>query len=63
MARQKAAEPIRVLDPLPVTLELMGALAVNVLGEHTDGAGLGVVRGSAWPCERVVLAAHNLALI
>lgn len=40
-----------------------GVLATSVLGEHTDEAGRCVVCGSAWPGERVVLAAHNLAVI
>lgn len=63
MTSHKATEPIPVPDPLPVVLELMGALATSVLGEHTNEAGLCVVCGSAWPCERVVLAEHNLAMI
>lgn len=50
---------IPVRDPLPVVLELMRTLAISVLGEHTDKAGLYVVCGSAWPCERVVLATHK----
>jgi hypothetical protein len=42
---------------------IKGVLATSVLGEHTDEAGRCVVGGSTWPCELVVLAAHNLALI
>ncbi|MGH4017402.1 MAG: hypothetical protein ACRDSL_26445 [Pseudonocardiaceae bacterium] len=39
MTRQNTTETIPVRDPLPVALELMGALATSVLGEHTDEAG------------------------
>jgi hypothetical protein len=38
-------------------------LATSVLGEHTGEAGRWVVGGSSWPCERVVLAVHNLVVI
>ncbi|MGH4021373.1 MAG: hypothetical protein ACRDT0_19520 [Pseudonocardiaceae bacterium] len=41
----------------------MRALATDVLNKHTDEANLCVVCGSAWPCERVVLAEHNPAAI
>jgi len=59
MSRQNTTATISVGDRLPVTLELMGALATSVLGEHTDKIGWCVVSGSAWPCERVVLAGHR----
>jgi hypothetical protein len=66
MTRQNAAGVIPVRDPLPVAFEPLGPLATSVLDEHTDqagvcGVGLGLAR--AWPCEPVVLAAHNLAVI
>ena len=54
---------ISVPDPLPVVLERMSSLATTVLGEHTGAAGWCEVCGSVWPCERVVLAEHNLAVI
>ena len=54
---------IRIHDPLLIALELMRTLATSVLGEHTDQAGLCVVYGSTCPCERVVVATHNLAVI
>lgn len=63
MASRKATEPIPVPDSLPATLELMRALATSVLNEHADDVGLCVVCGSGWPCERVVLAEHNLAVM
>lgn len=37
-------------------------LATFVLNEHTDDRGLCAVCGCAFPCERAVLAEHNLAL-
>lgn len=37
-------------------------LASVVLGQHQNDRGLCVVCGCAWPCERVVLAEHNLDL-
>jgi len=37
-------------------------LATKVLNEHTDLRGLCAVCGCAFPCERAVLAEHNLAL-
>lgn len=63
MTRRNATGMIPVGDPLSVVLELMRALAISVLDEHTDEAGLCVKCGSAWPCERVVIATHNLAVI
>jgi hypothetical protein len=37
-------------------------LATAVLNEHTNHHGLCAVCGCAFPCERAVLAEHNLAL-
>lgn len=44
--------------------ELMAllALATRVINDHVDDGGLCAVCGSAFPCERAVLAEHNLAL-
>ena len=36
--------------------------ATEVLNEHTNDHGLYAVCGCAFPCERAVLAEHNLAL-
>jgi hypothetical protein len=47
MTRQNATGTIPVRDPLAVVLELMQALAISVLDEHTDEAGLCVTCG--WP--------------
>lgn len=52
-----------VPDRLPAALELLSSLATVVLGTHTNAADLCAVCGSAWPCERVVLADHNLAVL
>ncbi|HEX3781448.1 MAG TPA: hypothetical protein VHX38_17445 [Pseudonocardiaceae bacterium] len=38
-------------------------LATIVINEHTDVDGLCAVCGSAWPCERVVFAEHNIELL
>lgn len=54
---QNATERISVLDSPPTTFELMKALATSVLNEHANDASCCVVRGSAWPCKRIVLAA------
>jgi len=44
----------------PEVLQLL-ALATSVMNEHVNDQGLCAVCGSAWPCERAVLAEHNLA--
>jgi hypothetical protein len=41
--------------------EALSSLAVTVLNEHANDADLCAVCGCAWPCERAVLAEHNLA--
>ncbi len=48
---------------LPTELEAPSSLAVTVPNEHTNQADLCAVCGSAWPCERVVLAEHNYELV
>jgi len=35
--------------------------AASVINEHVDDQGLCAICGSAWPCERAVVAEHNLA--
>lgn len=47
---------------LPTELEALSSLAVTVLSEHTNQADLCAVCGSAWPCERVMLAEHSYEL-
>jgi hypothetical protein len=63
MTRHNATEIIPIRDPLPVVLALMRALALSVLEEHTNQAGQCVMCSLAWPCERVVVATHNLDVI
>jgi len=63
MTRQYMTGTIYVDDLLRVMLDLLRALAMSVLEEHTDEADLCAVCGSAWPCEYVVVATHNLAVI
>ena len=43
-------------------VDALHQLATVVLNEHTNDHGLCAVCGSAFPCERAVLAEHNLAL-
>jgi hypothetical protein len=38
-------------------------VATRVMYEHTNDCDLCAVCGCAWPCERVVLAEHNLAFV
>ena len=45
------------------TLEALLALAAQVITEHTSDEGSCTVCGVAFPCERAVLAEHNLALL
>ena len=41
--------------------EALSSLTVTVLNEHTNHADLCATCGCAWPCERAVLADHNVA--
>lgn len=44
-------------------LDKLIGLATMVLNEHAKDHGLCVICGCAWPCERTVLAAQNLAVV
>lgn len=44
-------------------LVALSTRAADVLNEHVSDAGLCAVCGSAWPCDRVRLAEHNLAVL
>ncbi len=58
-----ATEPgVHPVDGLTVAIERLAQLATVALNEHTNDYGLCAVCGSAFPCERAVLAEHNLAL-
>lgn len=43
-------------------MDALHQLATTVLHKHTNDLGLCAVCGCAFPCERAVLAEHNLAL-
>ena len=57
----QAPEPVST--PVLEDLGALSSLAVAVLNEHTNQAGLCAVCGSAWPCEQASLAEHNLAAL
>lgn len=63
MERQQAATVGLDSEPLASEFERLRGLATVVLNKHRDDHGLCVVCGSAWPCPRVQLAEHNLALL
>jgi hypothetical protein len=63
MERQRAATAVTESEPFALELERLRGVATVVLNEHRDDHGLCVVCGSAWPCTRVQLAEHNLALL
>lgn len=44
----------------PEMLQLL-KLATRIIDEHINEQGLCAICGSAWPCERAVVAEHNLA--
>nr|MBA3338380.1 hypothetical protein [Geodermatophilaceae bacterium] len=44
-------------------LQALRALATRAVNDHVDDLGLCAVCGSAFPCERAVLAEHNLDLL
>ena len=50
-------------DHLPPELVWLCAMAIRVLNEHTNDHDLCAVCRCAWPCARVALAEHNLALL
>lgn len=52
-----------VSERVPADLTALSSLATRVLKAHTDAAGLCTVCRSAWPCELVILADHNLAAL
>ena len=63
MTSQEASREIAVPNQLPAILAVLSTLATNVLDEHINEADECVACGAAWPCERVVLAAHNLGAL
>lgn len=55
--------PTTTLDDLVSEFIKLAELATRVMNEHTNDRDLCAVCGSAWPCERVVLAEHNLSIV
>jgi len=51
------------LQSVQAELEHLGQLAMVVLNDHTNQAGLCAICGTAFPCDSAVLAEHNLALL
>jgi hypothetical protein len=62
MERQRAVTETRRTQ-LPPEMKLLRAVATAVLNEHINDADLCAICGSTWPCERVLLADHNLAVL
>lgn len=63
MEHEGTATAVADHEPLSTELERLRGLATVVLNEHHHDQGLCVICGSAWPCERVQLAEHNLAVL
>ena len=63
MTSQKATDGHPESTPLPAVFKLMGERATAALNTYTAEAGMGIVCQSAWPCEYVVVATHNFAVI
>jgi hypothetical protein len=55
---------VETISPIEASseIEALHQLATLVLNEHTNDNGLCAVCGCAFPCERAVLAEHNLTL-
>lgn len=56
------ATALPTIDCYPPELANLCVVAVREINEHTASDGCCVVCGVIWPCERAVLAEHNLAL-
>jgi hypothetical protein len=56
------ADQRRPTRELTADIEHLTQLASAVLNEHTNEHGLCAACGSAFPCDRAVLAEHNLAV-
>ncbi len=62
MTRQKTLTLAGASDPLP-TLDRLAEVAIAVFDEHLNFAECCAICGTGWPCEQVVLADHNLAVL
>jgi 8-oxo-dGTP pyrophosphatase MutT (NUDIX family) len=49
-------------DPLEATLRSLASRAARTIGEHTNRDGRCLACGASWPCEKAILASHNLEL-
>jgi hypothetical protein len=47
----------------PVTLDLLGSTATGALTTHLNDAGLYVIGGYAWPCQRAMLTDHTVVAL
>ncbi|MGH3696964.1 MAG: hypothetical protein ACRDRX_23795 [Pseudonocardiaceae bacterium] len=63
MQRPPALAIVSEMDYFPPELERLCSRAALVLNEHVNHVDLCAVCGSAWLCERVQLAEHNLAVL
>ncbi|KWX00948.1 hypothetical protein TH66_05305 [Carbonactinospora thermoautotrophica] len=61
MSSRQTVTTVPVTHSQPSALDLLRSTATVVLNEHVNAYGLCAVCGSAFPCERAVLAEHNLA--
>jgi hypothetical protein len=62
VTRQKTLTPNGALDPLP-TLDRLTEVAIAVFASHLNCSECCAVCGTGWPCQQVVLADHNLAVL
>lgn len=62
MIRQKALTLPGGLDPLPA-FDRLTEVALAVFAEHPNSAERCAICRTSWPCEQVVLADHNLAVL
>jgi hypothetical protein len=52
-----------ILDEFIAEFIKLADLATRIMNEHTIEHDLCAICGSAWPCERIVLAEHNLSIV
>jgi len=59
---RRATEVRRPAD-LPTDLEQLRGRAIRAINEHTNDGGHCTSCASTWPCERALVAEHNLAAL
>jgi hypothetical protein len=52
----------RTVEQRQTPMQMLVALASRVINEHTNDHTRCAACGAVWPCERAVLAEHNLAM-